>query len=169
MTKFWALEQIFSCRHLNAELCRFPQTVGPDRYAMWCFDCRHQVSKEKGYPGVWISKEHPDFVGINLEQLKVPYENRVYRRCEGPCNKLALCELHHFGPKKFFGDDEAEEWPMAFLCHDCHMRWHQIVTPALCTAYSADAHFAQITSCLKHEQVVALARLLYKHCKERAA
>lgn len=32
-------------------------------------------------------------------------------------------ELHHWAPRKHFGD-EADLWPVDWLCRDCHRRWH---------------------------------------------
>ena len=39
-------------------------------------------------------------------------------------------ELHHWAPRALFGDD-ADLWPMDFLCRECHSRWHTAVTPTL--------------------------------------
>jgi hypothetical protein len=38
-------------------------------------------------------------------------------------------ELHHWAPWHLFED--ANEWPTAWLCRDCHTLWHSIVTPEM--------------------------------------
>lgn len=42
-------------------------------------------------------------------------------------------ESHHWAPVGIFGKEEADKWPMDFLCKDCHDQWHRLVTPALTT------------------------------------
>jgi hypothetical protein len=42
-----------------------------------------------------------------------------------PCARCGRrgTELHHWAPRKHFGD-EADLWPVDWLCRDCHRRWH---------------------------------------------
>ena len=47
-------------------------------------------------------------------------------QCE-KCGKMGA-ELHHWAPRHLFGD-QADRWPVSFLCQECHATWHQAVTP----------------------------------------
>ena len=39
-------------------------------------------------------------------------------------------ENHHWAPRAIF-KEEAESWPQAWLCRQCHTKWHKMVTPQL--------------------------------------
>lgn len=39
-------------------------------------------------------------------------------------------ELHHWAPQYLFGD-EADRWPIGYLCRACHRKWHDLVTPEM--------------------------------------
>lgn len=43
-----------------------------------------------------------------------------------PCVRCGAwgTEEHHWAPRSLFGD-EADLWPTAWLCPNCHQRWHQ--------------------------------------------
>jgi predicted HNH restriction endonuclease len=41
------------------------------------------------------------------------------------CGKVGPVEVHHFAPQARFPD--AEAWPKADLCGDCHSRWHRVM------------------------------------------
>lgn len=43
------------------------------------------------------------------------------------CGSTAGVENHHWAPRHLFND--ADEWPMSWLCRKCHQTWHKIVTP----------------------------------------
>lgn len=57
--------------------------------------------------------------GIALADLP---ELADYRRdyCER-CGALGA-QLHHMAPRALFED--ADDWPLAYLCQTCHSRWH---------------------------------------------
>lgn len=38
------------------------------------------------------------------------------------------CELHHFAPRAIFND--ADSWPTAWLCTECHRLWHRAMRSA---------------------------------------
>jgi hypothetical protein len=48
------------------------------------------------------------------------------------CLSMARLELHHYAPVSLFGN-EAERHPTMRICRPCHMLWHRLVTPGLCT------------------------------------
>ena len=68
-------------------------------------------------------------------RLLSPYEmaNAEVRRIGEPqacepcahCGSAAGTELHHWAPRALFED--ADEWPLSFLCRKCHMRWHRVM------------------------------------------
>jgi hypothetical protein len=126
----------------------------------YCNDCRRWVSKEKGHPGQWIAKDHPELAGKDLRLLPAVGE-RIYRKCEGPWGITALCELHHTAPRKLFGDD-CERWTVVYLCRACHERWHSIATPGLCTEHDAHAHAAQLIDVLGLDRAALLTRSLIR-------
>lgn len=45
------------------------------------------------------------------------------------CNRCGIgtTEKHHYAPKHLFPDFKS--WGTVPLCRQCHMRWHQIMTP----------------------------------------
>lgn len=159
----------FACEHSDAVLSRVPTANGePDRITMWCRACKAHVAKSKGFPGIWIARSHPELVGVDVDALPVAYSLVEYRRCQGPCRKLTRCEFHHLAPRKFFGD-EADEWPTAWLCQDCHDRWHTLVTPGLCTAYDAVVHARQLLDYLGTDRAARLTLALTKQGSARRA
>jgi len=68
---------------------------------------------------------------INIEKLPIVKDNsQITTPCE-VCGKFGV-ELHHWAPKHLFGDTESEKWPKAWLCRECHAKWHKLVTPNMC-------------------------------------
>jgi hypothetical protein len=45
-------------------------------------------------------------------------------QCER-CGRWGAVEVHHWAPQARFPD--AELWPKAQLCRDCHVLWHQVM------------------------------------------
>jgi len=133
----------------------------------FCEDCRRWVTKEKGYAGVWIALDHPDLSNIDVDALPFLDEFLRYRQCEW-CGEAGLCEVHHAAPQKFFGED-AELFPMVYLCRPCHERWHGVVTPGLCTRYDAPQHAHLLASYLSRDQIRALALALHRRLAAEAA
>ncbi len=142
------------CDHHGAYLGR---NASNGAYGMWCDDCRSWQTKAKGYDRAWLGKDHPDVIGKigSIPDVGI----RMYRKCEGPCGQLIVCQLHHMAPRKFFGD-ECEQWTMVYLCTACHARWHAIVTPGLCTAYDPDRHARQLLDYLGIDNAAALTKRL---------
>lgn len=70
----------------------------------------------------------------HAEGLDVPMvETRTMSRFHGAnvceaCKLETGTEVHHWAPRHLFGD-EADAWPTANLCVECHKRWHALVTP----------------------------------------
>lgn len=65
-------------------------------------------------------KVHSRAVVPNPELLPI-VRDETYSR--PPCEVCGAfgTEIHHWAPKEFF-EWEADHWPTAFLCRDCHTR-----------------------------------------------
>lgn len=86
----------------------------------WCFDC--DVTANARQP--FLPKAAAgDPLGYPERYVLQP---EVSLPCE-VCGE-ATTELHHWAPRALF-DLEAYAWPTAWLCHDCHTRWHATVWP----------------------------------------
>lgn len=46
---------------------------------------------------------------------------QLFKVCE-KCGGVDNVERHHWAPREAFSD--ADQWPTAVLCRDCHVRWH---------------------------------------------
>lgn len=44
------------------------------------------------------------------------------------CGSNGGTQLHHWAPRAIF--DDAEQWPMSYLCPPCHRTWHQAMRNA---------------------------------------
>lgn len=144
------------CSHGGAVLSR---CAGNNAIGMWCDDCRSWVTKHL-FGRAWLAKDHSALQGVVLEAIPTVGE-RTYRKCEGPCGQLAICQFHHIAPRKFFGD-ACDDWPTFWLCVACHAEWHSRVTPGLCTAYDPDAHATQLLGYLTLDFVARLCKSLLK-------
>lgn len=74
-------------------------------------------------------KVHARSVIPNPETLPL-VRDEIYSR--PPCEVCGAfgTEIHHWAPKEFFGW-EADHWPTAYLCRDCHTRWHATMRTAV--------------------------------------
>lgn len=150
------------CGHPGSYLAR---NVANNGVGAWCDECGRFVTKDlHGIP--WLGKEHPAVKDADLETIPKKGE-RYYRRCDGPCGRYAICDMHHLAPRKFFHD--ADDWPKAHLCDECHDRWHTLVTPGLCTAYDASTHAAQLIGYLGLDRAAALTRALIDQGRAKRA
>lgn len=148
-----------TCDHAGAVLYRVRGVNGALRcFTMWCDGCKSHAAKAHGFPGIWIGKADPKLAHIDPESVPWLLQEQYWRQCEGPCGALALCECHHLAPHKFFTD--ADEWPTAWLCKACHDRWHTVLTPGLCTEYSAETHANLLRNYLGREKFSDLCRAL---------
>jgi len=75
----------------------------------------------------WIPKAELEANGVILEELPTA-ETKRQERC-AKCGGRGA-ELHHWAPRSFF-KDQADSWPVDYLCKSCHDQWHRIVTPSL--------------------------------------
>ena len=148
------------CDHSDAVLSRVVTSNGDARYLWWCRECSTNVTKLTGrHGGAWLPKQHRDLAGVDLDSLPLAYADTVYRMCQGPCGRVALCELHHWAPRKFFGDN-ADIWPLGYLCRGCHELWHSRVTPGLCTTWEPALYAAYVLERLGVDQTAELTKHL---------
>lgn len=54
----------------------------------------------------------------------------MFARCLVRGCEAGDVELNHFAPQAIFGDN-ADDWPMGYLCVAHHIEWGQRVTPHL--------------------------------------
>jgi hypothetical protein len=80
-----------------------------------CLQCRTPLT-----PGRWLPA--PD----NVKALPVGADNRTQNPPCQVCGQFGT-ELHHWAPREAFGD-EADHWPTAWLCPECHSHWHRRVS-----------------------------------------
>lgn len=103
-----------------------------------CFRCRDACSHValNGYiviaNGDRQAKSHCLKCGANLGGL--PRGSAILDFCiwdktdPTPCERCGESkgvELHHWAPRNTFGWEDAETWPVANLCRDCHHEWHR--------------------------------------------
>lgn len=83
----------------------------------------------KGNP----SKEMRDLWRGHLDELPVIDDNRERYVTDAACERCGSVdvEYHHWAPRALF--DDADNWPGAYLCPQCHREWHRKVTPYLST------------------------------------
>lgn len=143
-----------SCAHDGAVLSRNEANGG---IGFWCDDCRSWVQK-KGHDRIWFAKDHPALRDINLDEIPKISRN-IWRKCAGPCGKIAFCEENHTAPRKFFGET-AEDFPKVWLCRECHNWWHRVLTPGLCTQYDPNFHAQQLINYLGLDRAAALTQAL---------
>jgi hypothetical protein len=84
-------------------------------YELWCPLCRY-------HDGTRITNQLA--LSWNIPVTYTRYSTGEVRECEYlGCSDPA--ELHHFAPRNWFGWDEAENWPMSWLCPAHHREWHR--------------------------------------------
>lgn len=99
-----------------------PQTIaqkemksGKFHYQWWCFH-DHAVSQ-------FLPKEQAFEFLAGRTAYKIENENIM--NCDHCGGRGA--EAHHIAPKHLF--DDADTWPLFFLCATCHDIWHRKCTP----------------------------------------
>ena len=112
-----------TCKRCNRitiqEICRGISLSGSEYYAWWCHTCGWWAGS-----GDWIKKEFLTQQGIDLTIIRTAVK-QTGERC-ARCHARGA-EYHHWAPKKFFGSNEAENWPKDYLCVPCHLLWHKTI------------------------------------------
>lgn len=99
------------CFHPSHELeCTLARN-GVTQYRRRCIDCglAHGVKHAQVGPGeaAVMTANYTD-------------QNHPCARCDNHHT-----EYHHFAPQAIFGSYEADCWPGAWLCRECHSIWHR--------------------------------------------
>ena len=115
------------CERCNGEqLARLVRIISASGVSMVSWNCiagSHAIDR----PMKYISHETiRATTSIDIDRLPV-MENYSGREICAVCGN-PYTELHHFAPRHLFGND-ADNWPMAYLCKKHHDLWHAIVTP----------------------------------------
>jgi len=105
---------------------------GSTIYPMYCETCGDVTTR-------YVKKEIARNYAIQNAGLKYVKTKTMQHRESGVMEtiKCERCganegERHHWAPSHLFED--AEQWPVSYLCRDCHAKWHRIVTPNMCAA-----------------------------------
>lgn len=108
---------------------------GVRQYAIFCTNTMHRGS----FMPKRIAQSIAEPYGLTVEDIPVMRDNRA-GCCDGSgcvncapspcehCGSTMRVELHHWAPYHLF-DEDADNWPTAWLCRTCHQQWHRIVTP----------------------------------------
>jgi RecJ-like exonuclease len=103
------------------------------QYAIHCTACDKR--------GDFISKHDAQQIAaskhMTLDDIPIDKDNRCdscagegCNKCSTPCERCGSyqhIEHHHWAPRHLF--DDADAWPTSNLCRECHVEWHQAVTP----------------------------------------
>lgn len=87
-------------------------------------------AKEGAFP---VPHDDPDLLrwmgeqGHSLiEEVPVFRDDRDGTKCQKCGSPTAGVDEHHWLPKEWVGEEEAESWPKGQLCRTCHERWHHV-------------------------------------------
>lgn len=113
---------------------------GVRQYAIWCLEPQpagHRPTRG-GFIPHHIVSDYLAEIHMILDDVPV-VDDHTCGECGGkgcescgrrPCERCGsyeFVEWHHWAPQHLF--DDANAWPTAYLCRECHRRWHSIVTP----------------------------------------
>ncbi len=118
------------CKRCNSiqpvTLGQFINRASHISYGLRCDTCNGNVPDSKGR--IWIPKEDLKTAGIDSESVPL-LSFSSGNRC-AKCGERGA-QLHHWAPKHLFNHG-ADYWPTDYLCDDCHLKWHNLVTPNMC-------------------------------------
>jgi hypothetical protein len=114
ITNSTAKPRCLNCGSQNLERVRKITTSGKSQVYDLCLDCGRNAVK----PGFCISHK---LVG-DLSQYRIIEDYSAAAEPCARCGSETGTEWHHFGMKHIFED--AESWPGAYLCPNCHREWH---------------------------------------------
>lgn len=74
--------------------------------------------------GAQVGRRSIPHAGHDIETIPIGIDERTVNP---PCQRCGAfgTQLHHWAPKSLFGEAEADRWPTAYLCIDCHDFWHR--------------------------------------------
>lgn len=118
-----ALAEFSGQRHIELRTCTGP--CRQQRWGVWCLSVTSNGTRLASLRCVACGLQMAN-KGARDEILPVWCAAVVGAPCER-CGGTAGTELHHWAPRHLFED--ADDWPMSYLCPPCHREWHKIVTP----------------------------------------
>ena len=102
---------------------------GATVYPIYCESCGEVFAKyAKRLIAQKYAKENGLLKYVKTKTAKYIDKKQIEIKCE-VCN-ADEGELHHWAPQYLFGD-EADRWPVAYLCRAFHRKWHDLVTPKM--------------------------------------
>lgn len=128
---------------------------GPVSFYALCYECRAVCDHLfiRGYAikanGVAFAKSRCARCGVTGGSLPrgsdiLDYclqDNRNRNDACARCGSRDGVELHHWAPKSQFGGwQEADKWPVSWLCPPCHRTWHQTMSGYQWNAKSGPAY-----------------------------
>ena len=108
------------CGSNDFELGKKITQAGQLVYAFFCSKCHEQNGHHIGHKRL-----------TEKEKREAPLLKHAVFKDEscGRCGKNHSLQRHHWAPYHLFED--ADEWPVSYLCVDCHYLWHRKVTPEM--------------------------------------
>ena len=110
-----------ACPHAQIEVYRQEATNGALIVYLRCKSCNENPF------GVGVAIPHSIVRGCGIDPWFLPEHGQRapdYEVC-AHCRERKPGEVHHFAPKVRFHD--ADNWPTAYLCNDCHQLWHDVM------------------------------------------
>ena len=118
--KAYPIEHASRCWLADLHFVRTIQTNGRNVVSLQCHTC----NRRSGF----IAKAY--LIGVDIATVPTTRNYRSNEPC-ARCGKTEGVELHHYAPVAMFGWQEAETYPLGFLCPKCHSNWHKRVNEYL--------------------------------------
>lgn len=112
------------CTHTKTGYGRLISTDGHVHVVRCCLGCMQRVHSMES-----VKKDQVREEGHVIEELPIIQDFRgVGEECEVRGCTSTNTQLHHWAPRRIFGD-EADDWPTSWLCVERHHPlWHAMVT-----------------------------------------
>jgi hypothetical protein len=110
--RFWC-----GCDDAKLEIVRIVTSNQHEQFRPQCTSCGHVAQ---------FNLQHRALTAFERESASTLRINSPTpsAQCER-CGRWGAVEVHHWAPQARFPD--AELWPKAQLCRDCHVLWHQVM------------------------------------------
>lgn len=125
----------------NMKLRALVAVNGARQFAIWCMTPDQYGRRRRGaFIPHHIVADYLTTMHMILDDVPVIQDNSC-EQCNGSgceaccpyacerCGSYSRVEWHHWAPRYLF--DDADSWPTAYLCRECHRRWHSTVTPSM--------------------------------------
>jgi DNA-directed RNA polymerase subunit M/transcription elongation factor TFIIS len=126
----WKEQPVDKCKTCGSDQLKIGITniaSGATVYPIYCDACGEVFAKYvKKIIAQEYAKENGPLKYVKTKTAEYIEKKQIQIKCE-VCDANEG-ELHHWAPQYLFGD-EANRWPVAYLCRTCHRKWHDLVTP----------------------------------------